>query len=123
MSAANRRVLVDFKQFAAEGTELGFPDGMTVDAGGRVWVACYDAHQVAVFEPERPDVVVERIEFPTAQITSLAFGGEHYSELFVTSARQGLNEEQLQAEPLAGATFRVTGLSGNARGFAPDYMF
>ena len=64
MSAANRRVLVDFKQFAAQGTELGFPEGMTVDAGGRVWVACYDAHQVTVFEPERPDVVVERIRVP-----------------------------------------------------------
>ena len=40
----------------------------------------------------------------------------------MTSARQGLNEEQLEAEPLAGATFRVTDLSGNARSFAPDYI-
>lgn len=116
-------MLVDFKQLSAQGTELGIPDGLTVDAGGRVWVACYGAHQVAAFAPERPDVVLEHVELPVAQVTSLAFGGEHYSELFVTSSRHGLSEEQLQAEPLAGATFRVSGLSGNARGFAPDYMF
>ena len=62
--------------------------------------------------------VLERFEgrsiFPVSKITSCAFGGNDLSQLFVTSARVEINEEE---EPLAGRVFvvepGVTGLESN----------
>ena len=55
-----------------------------------------------------------KIDFPVSKITSCAFGGDDLSQLFVTSARVEINEEQ---EPLAGRVFvvepGVTGLENN----------
>lgn len=84
----------------------GFPDGMTTDAAGRLWLAhwggacvsCHDAGSGAE---------LTRIALPTAHITNVAFGGPAMNTLFITSARFGLSEAQLAAQPLAGALFAV----------------
>ena len=56
-----------------------------------------------------PDGALERtIYLPTTNITSCAFGGPGLAELYITSAREGLNPEQLEAEPHAGALFVCT---------------
>jgi len=57
------------------------------------------------------------VTFPVKKITSCCFGGPDYSELYVTSARFGLTEEEFQScQPLAGSVFKVTGLG--VHGFA-----
>ncbi len=81
----------------------GIPDGMTVDAEGNLWVACFGSGAVRCYAPSGKQV--GEITFPVSQVTSCAFGGSDWSELFVTSARYRLSAEQLTAEPLAGATF------------------
>ena len=37
-----------------EGTidTLGYPDGMTIDTDGKIWVACYGVGKVVKFDPE-----------------------------------------------------------------------
>lgn len=83
--------------------EEGFPDGLTVDAEGGVWVALFGGGQVRRYSPDgRLDVVVP---LPVSNVTSLAFGGPDYAELFVTTARHHLDDAQLAAQPLAGAVF------------------
>lgn len=84
----------------------GLPDGMTIDAAGRLWIAhwgggCVTAHHVS------SAAELHRIALPASQITNVAFGGADLRTLFVTSARVGLPAQQLQAEPLAGALFSV----------------
>jgi sugar lactone lactonase YvrE len=81
----------------------GIPDGMTVDADGNLWVACFGSGAVRCYEPSGKQV--SEIAFPVSQVTSCAFGGSDLSELFVTSGRYRLSAEQLTAEPLAGSTF------------------
>ena len=81
----------------------GIPDGMTVDAEGNLWVACFGSGAVRCYAPSGKQV--GEITFPVSQVTSCAFGGSDWSELFVTSARYRMSAEQLTAEPLAGATF------------------
>lgn len=46
----NRRVIVELEK----GTELtvGFPDGMTIDTEGKLWVACFFGGRVVRFDPE-----------------------------------------------------------------------
>jgi sugar lactone lactonase YvrE len=45
------------------------------------------------------------VSLTTPNVTSAAFGGPAYEQLFVTSAREGLSDEQLADEPDAGALF------------------
>jgi sugar lactone lactonase YvrE len=96
-SLENRRPFVVLEQ----GDVL--PDGLTVDAEGAVWVACWGGSAIRRFAP---DGSLERIvSLPTRQITSCAFGGPGFDVMYVTSAREWLAPEVLASEPDAGALF------------------
>jgi sugar lactone lactonase YvrE len=87
----------------------GVPDGLTLDTDGCVWVALWDGGRVCRYTPDgRLDRVVE---LPVSRPTSCAFGGPDRRTLFVTSARHGLGERELAAQPLAGAVFAVPDLA------------
>uniref|UniRef100_A0AAX7SYM3 Regucalcin n=1 Tax=Astatotilapia calliptera TaxID=8154 RepID=A0AAX7SYM3_ASTCA len=109
----NRRVVCHIQ----EGE--GIPDGMTLDAEGRLWVACYDGGRVINIDPAT-GVRLKTISLPVTKTTSCCFGGPDYSELYVTSASLGLNQSESKQQPLAGSTFRVTGLGVKGR---PSYAF
>jgi gluconolactonase len=47
------------------------------------------------------------VEMPVSRVTSCCFGGPDYSELYVTSAADGLSPQQLCREPQAGHVFKV----------------
>jgi sugar lactone lactonase YvrE len=84
--------------------EAGLPDGLCVDDDAHVWVALWGGGAVRRY---RPDGTLEReVKLPVTKVTSCAFGGRELDELFITSARSGLNEAQLAAQPNAGAIFR-----------------
>ncbi|WP_193368283.1 SMP-30/gluconolactonase/LRE family protein [Pelagibius marinus] len=90
----------------------GYPDGMTCDAEGCLWVAHWGGWRITRFTPSGQ---VDRvIEMPVSQVTSVAFGGTGLDRLFVTSASIGLSEKELEEQPLAGGLFEldpgVTGL-------------
>lgn len=78
----------------------GLPDGMTVDAEGYVWSACWDGWSLLRIAPDGS--VVRRIRFPAKQVSSVIFGGEDYSEAYVTTA--GGNNKTLNG-PGAGALY------------------
>ena len=83
----------------------GVPDGLTVDAEGFLWSARWGGGRLERYDP---DGRLERtLTVPVSQPTSLAFGGAGLDELFVTSAREGLSDEALSEQPLAGRLFRV----------------
>lgn len=85
--------------FIAFERDWGSPDGMTFDAEGGLWVACWGAGCVTRFTL---DGVRERsIALPASQITSCAFAGEGLDRMFVTSAAKGVAEE------LGGALFEI----------------
>ena len=91
----------------------GFPDGSTVDADGCLWNAEWGGGRVVRYAP---DGRVDRtIVLPCAQVTCCAFGGSGLDQLFVTTARTGLDAAALAAQPHAGSLFvmdaGVTGLA------------
>ena len=97
--AFERRVFADLSR--AE----GFPDGLTVDADGCIWVAMFAGGTLRRFTPAgRQDAV---LPLPVSQPTSCAFGGPGMADLFVTTAYRGLSEAQRAAEPLAGRLLRL----------------
>lgn len=103
---ANPRVVVDVPE------SLGWPDGMTSDLGGRLWVGMWGGAAITVWDAEKGDLV-EKINFPAKNVTSCAFGGSQRNTLYVTSARIGLDADGLAAFLASGGLFRVaTGVEG-----------
>jgi L-arabinonolactonase len=62
----------------------GVPDGATVSADGRYWLALYDGGGVLVVESDGR--IVQRIDVPVRRPTCCAFGGPELRTLFVTCA-------------------------------------
>ncbi|MEU6883833.1 SMP-30/gluconolactonase/LRE family protein [Streptomyces viridosporus] len=88
----------------------GFPDGLTVDADGCVWVALWDGAAVRRYTPAGD---LDRvIPLPVPRVTACAFGGAGLTDLYVTTARVGLPAPH----PLAGSLLVVPDAG---RGLAP----
>jgi len=93
----------------------GYPDGMTFDAQGRVWVAHWGGACVSRFSPEGQ--LTHRVALPTDHVTNVCFAGAQLDRLFVTTARQGLSPQQLAQQPTAGHLFEVD--PAGSTGLAP----
>lgn len=91
-----------FLDYASKGFR---PDGCTVDAEGFLWVAEIEGGQVSRYAPDGS--LDRRLQLPVSKPTSVMFGGDHLSELFVTSMMFGLSEPELASQPLAGKVLRI----------------
>ena len=94
----NKRRFISFSE------EDGFPDGMTIDNEGRLWIAFWGGSKIICVNPDSK-AIEEVVSFPVSKITSCAFGGEKMDQLFITSAKVQVNEKD---EPMAGKTFVVS---------------
>lgn len=91
---------------------LGWPDGMTSDTCGQLWVALWGGAALTVWNPATGSLV-EKIALPAKNVTSCIFGGPDLNEVYVTSARKGLDQATLTAYPATGGLFRLqTNLTG-----------
>lgn len=82
----------------------GLPDGMTIDEQGNLWVAHWGGYGVYCWDP-RTGRLIEKITVPAPNVASCAFGGADLSELYITTARAGLSEEELKKYPDSGSLF------------------
>ena len=97
---ANPRVMIHVPE------ALGWPDGMTSDTEGNLWIAMWGGAQVTRWNPNTGELL-EKIPVPALQTSSVVFGGKNRNELYVTSARVGMSEADLKKYPLSGGLFRV----------------
>ena len=89
-----RRVWLEFKE------DWGYPDGMTTDAEGCIWVAHWGGGRVSRFAPTGE--LMRSIHLPATNITSCAFAGPELDLMFVTTSTLGYEHE-----PQAGALFQI----------------
>ena len=110
-SLSNKRLFLHFRP------EDGYPDGMTTDAEGGLWVAHWEGWRVSRFHPD--GTLDRQVPIPVSRVTSATFAGSELNRLFVTTASIGLSEAERREQPLAGGLFElrpgVTGL--------PPYRF
>lgn len=99
-SIDRRRTLIRF----AEGD--GYPDGMAMDEHGDLWVSMWGGSCVVCVDV-MAGKIKQRIDLPVPQPSSCCFGGEHGNELWITSAHQGMNDEQRLQYPHSGSVFKV----------------
>jgi len=91
----------------------GYPDGMTIDAEGMLWVAHWGGWQVSRWDPTTGEKLFA-LPMPIAHVSSCTFGGENLQDLYITSARKDLSPVELEMQPLAGCLFvwKNTGYKG-----------
>ncbi|AEE93217.1 SMP-30/Gluconolaconase/LRE domain protein [Acidianus hospitalis W1] len=100
----NKQVLIDF------GSEPGNPDGMTVDEEGYLWIAHWGGGKVSRWSPNGKKVF--EIKMPVTYVSSVTFGGEDLSTLFITSASK---DDEVQSGKLFMVDVKIRGL--------PSYKF
>src|SRR5260370_28710645 len=85
------------RMFADLSRADGFPDGLTVDADGYVWVAMFAGGTLRRFTPAGHQDAV--LPLPVSQPTSCAFGGPGTADPFVTTPHRGLTQAPPGAAP------------------------
>lgn len=78
------------------------PDGLTVDAGGGVWVAMNSSGAVHRYTPD--GVLDGVVELPTPTVTACTFGGPDLDQLYITTSRVRTAPGE---DPAAGSLFRA----------------
>jgi sugar lactone lactonase YvrE len=110
--ASNREVLIDLSG------SLAAPDGLAVDADGNLWVAMLDGWCIDVFDGNGKNI--HRETLPVQRPTSIAFGGVDLSQLYVTTASEGLELADIEEHPHAGMLLRLApGIRGLPLGVFP----
>lgn len=80
---ANRRRIIDVND--------AFPDGMTIDAEGKLWVALWKGHEVRRYDPETGECI-GKVEVPAQNVTSCCFGGDELETLYITTSGEGFDD-------------------------------
>lgn len=107
-SLTNRRLF-----YQATGDE-GKPDGLTVDAEGCVWSARWNGGILVRHAPDGAELL--RIAFPAKKVSSVTFGGEDLTDIYVTTAG---GPNRAEEGPGAGALFRLNlGIRGRGEFFS-----
>ena len=103
----NKRTIINIPK------EEGFPDGMTIDKEGMLWIAHWGGWQITRWDPKTGKKLLA-FKLPVSNVTSCTFGGESMEDIYITSARKGLSKEELAKQPLAGSLFviRESGIKG-----------
>lgn len=86
--------------------EIGYPDGMAIDAEDMLWIALWNGNAVTRWNTKTGEMI-GKVNVPAHNITSCAFVGDNLDSLIITSARVDMSEKELELYPLAGSLFVV----------------
>jgi L-arabinonolactonase len=115
---ADAASVANIRTFASLAPAEGKPDGSIVDADGCLWNAAWGAGTVRRY---RPDGALDlEVSVPAKNPTCPVFGGDGLTELYITTARQDMSDEELARTPEAGGVYRaaIAGVAG-----LPDALF
>ena len=100
---SNGKVIIRFPE------GVGTPDGSTLDAEGMLWIAHWGGACVSRWNPEAGEMI-GKVEVPVREVTSVAFGGDDLSTLYITTVAgwEGWLDEEISAKyPKSGSLFAV----------------
>ena len=104
-SLSNRRTVVKIPE------ENQWPDGMTIDVEGKLWVGHWGGWHCCRYDPETGERLA-RVKMPCSNVTACAFGDPDFSTLYITTASERV--EDIAEQPLAGGLFKVdVGVAGS----------
>lgn len=97
---SNRRTVIRIPQ------TWGSPDGSAIDEEGMLWIAHWGCGKVSRWNP-LTGALLDTISVPAPNVTSVAFGGAEKDILFITTARNWMQEGDEERYPLAGGLFAI----------------
>ena len=97
--------VANVREFVRFGEADGLPDGSVIDSQGCLWNAGWGAGLVRRFASDGRLLATVRV--PAKNTTCIAFGGHNLADLYVTSARQEMSVDELEATPDAGGVYRA----------------
>ena len=107
----NARVIIRFDK------SFGWPDGMTSDVDGNLWIAMWGGGRVSQVKPD--GTLLAQFGVEALNVTSCVFGGPGMNELFITTALAKTDAASFRRFPQAGGVFRMeTHITG-----MPTYEF
>jgi sugar lactone lactonase YvrE len=80
-----------------------YPDGSCIDSQGYLWNAQWGSSKVKRYDPQGREVL--SLDLPCKQPSCVSFGGPNLQHLFVTSARKGLQHQEIKQQPGNGSLF------------------
>jgi len=95
----NARVIIRFDK------SFGWPDGMTSDTDGNLWIAMWGGARVSQWKPD--GMLLAQFGVEAVNVTSCVFGGPGMNELFITTALVGMDAASFRKFPYAGGIFRM----------------
>lgn len=106
----NGRVIITFNK------EDGYPDGMTIDSEGKLWIAHWGGYGVGRWDPQTGRII-DKIDIPAKRVSSVTFGGPDLDDLYITTARRGFIEtEDEVAGELGGCDGMLFSIKTNLKG-------
>lgn len=104
-TVSNRRVFARRPANRTDPDYGGRPDGAAIDAEGCYWSAQFEGAQVLRYSLDGK--VIGRVGVPARRTTMVAFGGKDLRTMFITTAREGASDDELQRFPDAGRLFAI----------------
>ncbi|MHB1345908.1 MAG: SMP-30/gluconolactonase/LRE family protein [Candidatus Humimicrobiaceae bacterium] len=87
--------------------EIGYPDGMTIDVEGKLWIAHWGGNKVCRWDPVTKKIITI-VDIPAVRVSSCIFGGVDLNDLFVTTAKRGFAENMnVQDDKDGGYIYRI----------------
>lgn len=92
-SISNKRTVIQVAE------EEGFPDGMTIDTEGMLWIAHWGGFQVARWNPFNGEKLFS-FRLSVANVSSCTFGSPNYEDLYITTAQSetGINVSSIKSD-------------------------
>ena len=84
---------------------------MVVDAKNNLWVCHYNGAQISIYNLK--GIRTHSISLPAKNITNCVFGGFQNNELFISTALQGMNTNEVKNYPFSGCLIKI---KTNSRG-------
>ncbi len=85
--------------------EAGAPDGLCVDDQDGTWVALFGGGAVRRYS--REGGLTEEVTLPVPHVTNVCLGGAELADLFITTTRHRLSDQERQQLPQAGRVFHA----------------
>ena len=81
----------------------GYPDGSCIDSDGALWNARFNGCRVQQTLPDGSTGL--QVDLPVPQVTCACFGGPDLDRLYITTARENMNDAEIEQHPLSGGIF------------------
>ena len=96
---SNGRAIIQFDK------SFGWPDGMTSDTDGNLWIAMWGGARISQWNPN--GTLLAQFGVEAMNVTSCVFGGPGMNELFITTGLAGTDAAAFRRFPQAGGIFRM----------------